>query len=382
LKINDKVLGTIYLDNRTLTRAFSEEDRDFIDALSNLLAVAIKAAQSYSRAYQEVYQLKQRVKTSYEFPHIVGRSPKMQEVFSMVTRVAATRATVLIQGESGTGKELIANLIHNLSERNDRPFIRVNCAAIPDTLLESELFGVEEKVATGVNFREGKFKLADGGTIFLDEVGDMNLATQAKVLRVLQEREFERVGGLKTLSVDIRVIAATNKDLERLMKDNMFRHDLYYRLNTVTIPVPPLRERKEDIPLFIEFFLRKFSQENNMPTPKTSPAIVNALCQYDWPGNVRQLMNVIQRAVIFAEEGEINLAHLPPDLTGSIFDLPSLKKLGKLNDLIGKYEKGLIVEALKKTNWNQTEASNILDIPISTMTRKIQKYKIKKPKTF
>ena len=380
LSVNQDVIGTIYLDSRTLTRAFTEDDRDFIDVLSSLLAVAISKAQRYSRAYEEIYELRQRAKTTYDFPNIIGKSPLMQEVFSMATKVAPTKATVLIQGESGTGKELIANVIHNLSDRKNKPFVRVNCAAIPDSLLESELFGVEEKIATGVTFREGKFRQADGGTIFLDEIGDMNLATQAKVLRVLQEREFERVGGSKTIKVDIRVISATNKDLDELREEKNFRSDLYYRLNTVMIPLPALKDRKEDIPFLIQHFLEKYSEENHKPRIDIAPPVVQALCNYKWPGNVRELMNVIERGVIFAEKGKFDYDQLPPQFSKELLSPSMLRSFGKLRHAVAKFEKKIIEDALQQANWNQTQAAKILDIPLSTLTRKIQRYRIRKPK--
>jgi transcriptional regulator with GAF, ATPase, and Fis domain/serine/threonine protein kinase len=383
LRTDEKVIGAIYLDNRSVIRAFTDDDKDFIDALSNLIAVAIAKAHSFRRIYEEIHQLREQDGTTYSFPAIIGKSLAMQEVFSMVARVAPTKATVLIQGENGTGKELIAGLIHQLSNRKTKPYVRVNCAAIPDPLLESELFGVEEKVATGVGFREGKFRQSDGGTIFLDEVGDMSLATQAKVLRVLQEREFERVGGSRTLSVDVRVIAATNKDLLRLIKENLFRQDLYYRLNAVMITIPPLRERREDIPHLIEYFLKKFCEENDRPSVSISPETIQSLCEHNWPGNVRQLMNTIQRGVIFEEQGRFGLSQLPSDVGDEIQKLLLVPwKAGKLTVLLKRFEKQVLSEALKKTNWNQTKAANILGIPVSTLTRKMQRFGIKRPKTF
>ena len=381
LRINDKVIGTIYLDNRTLTEAFSEDDLDFIKVLTNLIALAISKSRNYRRVVEQNYLLEQRAAKFYDFPDIIGRSPAMQEVFRMVAKVAPTKATVLIQGESGTGKELIANLIHNLSDRKDKPFVRVNCAAIPDSLLESELFGVEEKVATGVTSRDGKFKQADCGTILLDEVADMNLTTQAKVLRVLQEREFERVGGHKTIRVDIRVISATNKDLGLLMKESLFRHDLYYRLNTITIPVSSLRDRKEDIPYLIHYFLERFCADNDKSKLRIEQSVIEALCKYDWPGNVRELMNVIERGVIFAEDDEFAYGQLPIQVTKDLAGLSITKTKGKLRHILTDVEKRIISETLKQSNWHQAQAARLLGIPESTLVRKMSIYKIKRPRT-
>ncbi|MCI0530777.1 MAG: sigma 54-interacting transcriptional regulator, partial [candidate division Zixibacteria bacterium] len=376
---NQKIIGTLYLDNRSLTRAFTQSDRAFITALTNLISVGMSKAQNYGKIIEELYQLKRSSGTLLEFPNIVGITPAMQEIFSMVSKAAPSKATILLLGESGTGKEVIANLIHNLSDRKSRPFIRVNCAALPESLLESELFGIEEKVASGVNFREGKFRQADGGTIFLDEVGDMSLATQSKVLRILQEEEFERVGGNRTIKVDIRVIAATNKDLDKALKENQFRHDLYYRLNTVCVTVPPLRERREDIPLLISHFIGKFSGENGKPAVKVSAPVMQTLCEFNWPGNVRQLMNVIHRGVIFAEQGEFTLKQLGFGLLESVQEKSKSARISKLKDHLDREEKSLISLALKQCDWNQSKAARLLDLPQSSLARRIAKFKLKKP---
>ncbi|OGC75872.1 MAG: hypothetical protein A2Z27_05200 [candidate division Zixibacteria bacterium RBG_16_50_21] len=380
LIINEQIIGTIYLDNRTLTRAFSEEDLDFVEALSNLLALAVSKAKNFKKLCEENFQLSRRAERIYDYPNIIAKGPPMQEVLTMVSKVAPTKASVLITGENGTGKELIANLIHNLSDRKGKSFVRVNCAAIPDSLLESELFGVEEGVATGVGSREGKFELADGGTIFLDEIGDMNLTTQAKVLRVLQEREFERVGGNRTIKVDIRVISATNKNLPGLTKELQFRPDLYYRINAVTIPLPPLRERTEDVPFLIDFFLDKFCGENQKSKLRLDPGLIRLLCNYEWPGNIRELMNVIERGVIFAEGEQFAYSQLPISVTE--VRASGLKKgqPGKMKQTLARMEKQFINEALRQTNWHQAKAAKILGMPEPTLARKISLYKLKKPR--
>lgn len=374
----DKTLGTIYVDHRSLSGIFSREDLDFLKAFANLIAVALEKAQLFSELNEEVFQLKKDLRKTHIYPNIIGKSKKMQEVFHMVEKVANSRTSVLLLGESGTGKELIANLIHHTSIRKDKPFVKVNCAALPESILESELFGVEEKVATGVAMRDGKFKHADGGTIFFDEIGDMSFSTQAKVLRVLQEREFERVGGNKTIKVDIRVISATNKDLDMCIKKGAFRKDLFYRLNPVTIKIPPLRERKEDIPYLIDFFLERFSQENKKPKITIPVKVMKVLMDYPWPGNVRELANLMERAVLFSEAGFFPREYLPTKAQIQR-DLKALSSKGSLVDVLDNIEKEMIFQALQKNNWNQVKASFQLGISEATLRRKMTKHKIKKP---
>jgi Nif-specific regulatory protein len=378
LTTKNKILGTIYVDHRSLSGIFSKEDLDFLKAFASLIAVALEKAQLYDELNEEVFQLKKDLRKTYSFPDIVGRNKKMQEVFHMVDKVANSKTSILILGESGTGKELIANLIHHASVRKDKPFVKVNCAALPESILESELFGVEEKVATGVAMRDGKFKHADGGTIFFDEIGDMSLSTQAKVLRVLQEREFERVGGNKTLKVDIRVISATNKDLEECIKKGVFRKDLFYRLNPVTIKIPPLRERKEDIPYLIDYFLDKFSRENNKPKIIIPVKVMNVLIDHPWPGNVRELANLMEKAVLFSEDGSFPKEYLP---TKSQIqrDIKLLAARESLPRVLGNLEKEMLLQALVKNNWNQVKAAFQLGIGEATLRRRMAKYKIIKP---
>jgi Nif-specific regulatory protein len=383
LRVQDKVVGTLYLDNRQVIRAFADDDKDFIDALSNLISIALLKARSFERAHEEIQNLKQLAGVTYSFPDVIGKSPQMQELFAMVSKAAPTKAAVLILGENGTGKEIIANLIHKQSERRDKSFIRVNCAAIPRDLLEAELFGHEKGAFTGAHrSKPGRFEIANQGTIFLDEIGDMPLELQSKLLQVLEQHEFIRVGGTQTIKVDVRIIAATNRDLSKLIEANLFRQDLYYRLNTITIVVPPLRERKEDIPSLIEFFINKFTKENEKPPVKMPPQLLQALCECDWPGNVRQLMNTIERGVIFSESDQFDASLLPVELVQEIrARLGATRKYGKLQDLVEKYEKQIITGVLKKTSWNQSKASRILAIPVSSLNRKIMKYGLKKPRS-
>lgn len=260
LKTKNRLIGTVYLDHRSLPTIFSPEDVDFLNAFANLIATAIEKSELYVKANEEIFQLKEVLHRTYEYPGIIGKSLTMQEVFNMVEKVANSKTGVLILGENGTGKEVVANLIHERSQRKDSPFIKVNCAALPETLLESELFGIEEKTATGVGSRKGKFELANGGTLFLDEIGDMSLSVQAKVLRAIEEKEFERVGGQRPIKVDVRIISATNMDLHKKIEEGSFRKDLYFRLNPIVMTIPPLRERKEDIPFLIDYFVKNFSR--------------------------------------------------------------------------------------------------------------------------
>jgi Nif-specific regulatory protein len=296
----------------------------------------------------------------------------MRQVYEQMAQVARTNTTVLIRGESGTGKELIAHAIHYNSLRAGKPFIKVSCAALPDTLIESELFGYEKGAFTGALTRKkGRFEIADGGTLFLDEIGDLNLSTQVKLLRVLQEREFERLGGTETIRVNVRLIAATNKDLERAIAEGTFREDLYYRLNVFAIFVPPLRERKPDVLLLADYFLEKYSREHGKNIKRISTPAIDMLMSYHWPGNVRELENCIERAVLLCDGSVIHAHHLPPTLqtaeaSGTVVNL-------SLSEAVQAYEKDLIQDALKTTRGNRAKAARLL-----RTTQRIINYKIKK----
>jgi nitrogen regulation protein NR(I) len=334
-----------------------------------------------------------------EEERIVGSSPKMQEIYKMIGQVAPSDVTVLLRGESGTGKELIARAIYHHSLRSNQPFLPVNCAAIPDTLLESELFGHEKGAFTGATSRRiGKLEQCQGGTIFLDEIGDMSLSTQAKLLRVLQEKSFERLGGMETIKVDIRLIVATNKDLEKAISNGRFREDLYYRLNVVSITIPPLKERKEDIPELVSYFLKKFNRDLKKGIVGITPSAMEKTASYGWPGNVRQLENVLKRAMVlcqgewiledqlFFEKGwekreveeDLSKRNLE-DLLDALFEEVS-KAPATLQDLdmISVLERGLILRALQKTKGNQLKAAELLGIHRSTLRGKMEKYYIKK----
>jgi Nif-specific regulatory protein len=377
LKTKERLIGTVYLDHRGLPAIFSSEDVDFLRAFANLIATAIEKSELYLKANEEIFQLKEVLHRINEYPDVIGKSAKMQEVFNMVEKVANSRTGVLILGENGTGKELIANLIHNRSQRKDGPFIKVNCAALPETLLESELFGIEEKTATGVGFRKGKFELADGGTIFLDEIGDMNLSVQAKVLRAIEEKEFERVGGQRPIKVDLRVISATNMDLHKKIEEGSFRKDLYFRLNPIVITIPPLRERKEDIPFLIEYFLRKFSEDNNKPPIRLTKRIIDALRDYSWPGNVRELEHLIESSILLSEDGTFPEKILPQEILKTR-TMINLDRYGKLEEVLNWVEKKKILHALENNGWNQSKAAEELGISEPTLRRRMKKYNIKR----
>ena len=330
---------------------------------------------------------------------IVGSSSKMQEIYKMIGQVAPSDVTVLIRGESGTGKELIARAIYHHSLRSNQPFLPINCAAIPDTLLESELFGHEKGAFTGASARRiGKLEQCQWGTIFLDEIGDMSLSTQAKLLRVLQEKSFERLGGMETIKVDIRPIVATNKDLEEAISNGRFREDLYYRLNVVSITIPPLRERKEDIPELVSYFLKKFNRELKKGVAGITPPAMEKITSYGWPGNVRQLENVLKRAMVLCQgewiledqllfekgwekrevEEEISKENVE-DLLDSFFEeLSKTTTISQDLDMISILERGLILRALQKTGGNQLKAALLLGIHRSTLRGKMEKYNIKK----
>ncbi len=346
------------------------------------LRLIIRRSLECSRLNCENKQLKDELNKRYDFDEIIGSSGKMLEVFELMKKVVSTEVTVLIQGESGTGKELAARAIHFNSSRKDNPFVKMNCAAIPDGLLESELFGHEKGAFTDAAAKKiGRFEAANNGTIFLDEIGDMSLATQAKVLRALQEKEFERVGSTQSIKVDVRIIAATNKDLFRAVKEGEFREDLYYRINVVNLQLPHLRQRREDIPLLFEHFMDKFNQEFNKQIKHISLEAMELLMKYAWPGNIRELENVLQRAIVLAEKDIITKTDLPFYIqcldneikieTEAVDFSKSLTET--VRDIVDDVEKQIIIKALKKTNWNRTEASRLLRISRKSLFNKMKR---------
>jgi Nif-specific regulatory protein len=380
LSIKGKVIGTIYLDNRTVPGIFSSRDVSFLESFSNLTALAIENARMYQELHGQNVYLKGELQKRYQHENIVGSSDAMQGIFNIIDRVSPAKANVLILGESGTGKELVARLIHYSSPRAEQPFLKVNCAALTESLLESELFGIEERVATGVRSRKGKFELADGGTIFLDEIGDMSLSTQAKVLRVLQEREFERVGGSKTIQVDVRILSATNQDLQSAIAEKSFRKDLFYRLNTVAIRIPPLRERKEDIPFLVDHFVDKYCRENERDTVVVSPEVMEAFMRYHWPGNVRELENVVQRGVVMAEGRSFPIEYVPAVTEQEGQELSVTLPAGQMHlaEVVGLVERTLIERTLQEYGSVQLKAAKALGISESALRYKMKKYGIEK----
>ena len=323
--------------------------------------------------------LKTQLQEKYKISSIVSQSQKMEEVINVAARVAESKATVLITGENGTGKEVLAKAIHYMSSRKEKPFIAVNVPALTETLLESELFGHDKGAFTGADkMKKGRFEIANGGTLFLDEVGDIPQSIQVKLLRVLQEHQFERVGGTEKIEVDVRIIAATNKELEQKIKDGTFREDLYYRLNVVSIKIPPLRERKEDILPMIESFIEKYCKENNKEKLEVSKEVVDTLMKYNYPGNVRELENIIERAVVLTRSKVITLNDLPMNIKG-FKEEKSIGSLdeGTLTEQVEALEKQLIFDALQQSGGNQTKAGKLLGLTERNLRYKLKKYNIK-----
>ncbi len=349
------------------------------------IRIIVKRALEKRRLQKQIERLETQLLQEHRFEGIVGTAPKMQEVFALIRKVITNDVTVLICGESGTGKELVAQAIHYHSLRAKNPFIEVSCVAIPETLLESEMFGYERGAFTGAHhLKPGKFELAQGGSLLLDEIGDMPLSLQAKILRVIEEREFERVGGTKTIKVDIRIIAATNKDLATAVKEQTFREDLYFRINVLPIYLPPLREHSEDIPLLVDHFIRYYNQKLGKPVKRAAEDVLNIFLQYPWPGNVRELENVIQRAIILSTGETITPDLLPPNLhsapvitdistLGDDFSIPMPERIQAITD---KLEERMIRVALKKANYRRQETADLLGISRKSLHNKMQKYEL------
>ncbi len=342
------------------------------------LRLMISRSLSTQALEKEVQYLRKEVDKNFGFGNIIGKSDVMKEIFNIIRQIADSKSTVLIMGESGTGKELVSRAIHYISQRRNTPFVTINCAAIPETLIESELFGHEKGAFTNAIERKlGRFEIAHSGTLFLDEIGELSLATQAKILRFLEEREFNRVGGSKTIKVDVRLIAATNKDLTQLIKKGLFREDLYYRINVVPIILPPLRERPEDIPLLLDHFVQKFSAENKKQVKGVSKEALDILKNYEWPGNVRELENLVERVVTLTVNSYIQ----PNELPFSLINVPKLNGLkesiltGRVSLTQGeeKFEKEIIEDALRRANYVQSHAAEMLGV-----SRRILKYKMDK----
>lgn len=341
------------------------------------LRIVVDRALNSQELEREVKQLRAQVLQRYAFHNLIGKSPAMQEIYAKIEQVADSRTTVLITGESGTGKELVAKALHYNSSRRERPFVALNCAALPETLIESELFGHEKGSFTDATARRvGQFELANSGTLFLDEIGDLSPMTQAKLLRVLQEREFTRIGGVQPIKVDVRIVAATNKNLDELVRKGQFREDLYYRINVIALYLPPLRERGEDIPLLAKHFLSKRLEEEKRPHIEFSREAIELLTRYPWPGNVREMENVIEQAFLWSQNAsQITQEHLPSilksDSRSSSLRDDTLAGRMSLEKAVMEFEREIILDALKRTNYVQTHAANLLGI-----SRRMLKYRM------
>ncbi len=346
------------------------------------LLVIVTNAIKQRQLTSENQQLRRALKERFGYSNIIGKSEKILRVLDLVTQIAPSRSTVLIQGESGTGKELIAKAIHLKSPRADKAFVPVNSGSMPVDLLESTLFGhLRGAFTSAISAKKGLFEVADQGTIFFDEIGTVSPETQAKLLRVIQEREFMKLGGVENIKVDVRIIAATNVDLKSLVDDGRFREDLYYRLNVINIQLPPLRERKEDIPQLVEFFTRKYCDENAKPLCRFSSEALKVLMDYHWPGNVRELENVVERGVVLSQDEIIGRDLLPeavttPSLRFATLSSFSLSKESSLFDILDTFERRVIIEMLEQAGWSQTEAADSFRIPLSTLNQKIKRHGI------
>ena len=374
-----KAIGAFNVDLPFRKDRNYEQDLQLFRVVATMIGQALRLKQMVEaerqRLLDENAHLKQELKERYDFSHIVGTSGPMRQVFEQIAQVASTNTTVLIRGESGTGKELIAHAIHYSSARARKPFVKVSCAALPDSLIESELFGYERGAFTGATARKkGRFELADGGTLFLDEIGDVNPSTQVKLLRVLQEREFERLGGTEAIRADVRLVAATNTDLEKAIAAGTFREDLYYRLNVFTVFVPPLRERKTDILLLADHFLEKYAIAHGRSIKRISTPAIDMLMAYHWPGNVRELQNILERAVLVCDGAVVHGHHLPPTLQTS--EASGTVTGMSLSNAVAAYEKDLLQDALKTTRGNRVKAALLLDSTERIISYKVKKYRI------
>ncbi len=343
------------------------------------LLADIRAAIGRHRAEEELVQLKRALKQRYNFENIVGKSEPMLRLFDLVAQVAPSRSTVLVQGESGTGKELIAKALHANSPRRNKPFVPVNTGSVPSELLESTLFGhVRGAFTSAVAAKKGLFEVANGGTLFLDEIGTMGMDMQAKILRVLQDRRFMHLGGTEEIQVDVRIIAATNVDLQAAVREGRFREDLYYRLNVICLELPPLRARRQDIPLLAAHFLKFYADENDVPVPTLAPEAMRILMDYEWPGNVRELENAIERGVVLTTTRTITSDLLPASLTGNTYSASLLdhRPDASLFDLMEEIERRIIADRLERCHWNQTEAAEYFRIPLSTLNQKIKRLNV------
>ena len=379
VKSGREVTGTLSIDRRSAASDELERDLQFLQILASVISQTVGLYRAHHEEHQELLAENLRLTEALHLKrlpdYLIGNSANMRGLYSLVSRVAGTNATVLILGESGVGKELVARAIHEESGRRDHPFIALNCAALPESVIESELFGHERGAFTGaVSERKGRFELAHRGTIFLDEIGELGLNVQAKLLRVLQQREFERVGGVTTLKCDVRVLAATNRDLEEEVRQSRFREDLFYRLNIIPVTVPPLRERRGDILPLVNHFIEKSNSRNGLKIRRISTPAIDMLMAYHWPGNVRELENCIERAAILSEDGVIHGFHLPPTLQLALPDRDGTDEGGSLQQRLDSLEYELLVEALKATRGNLSRSASVLGLTNRQIGIRMRKY--------
>ncbi|MBP7652184.1 nif-specific transcriptional activator NifA [Candidatus Dependentiae bacterium] len=384
IKTGTETIGALSVDRLFADTVSLDEDVRLLSIIATMIAQAVKLRQTFqeknNQLIEENIRLQEELKNLTTPTNIIGNSNSMHKIYQLIYHVAKSNSTVLIRGESGTGKELVANAIHFSSLRATGPFVKINCSALPESIIESELFGHEKGAFTGaLSQRKGRFELADNGTIFLDEIGDLSPNLQVKLLRVLQEKEFERVGGAATIKINARIIAATNRNLEKFMSEEKFREDLYYRLNVFPIHLPPLRERKTDIPLLADFFIEKYNKINNKNIRRISTPAIDMLMSYHWPGNIRELENCIERAVLLSSDDVLHSHHLPPTLqtaeeSGTTFT-------GTLEERLERVEKELILDSLKSTNGNMSKAAQILGITERIIGLRVKKFNIE-PKRF
>ena len=384
IKLGNEVIGTLSSDRLFAEAVSFKEDVRLLSIIASMISQAVRLRQSAQeerrRLLEENVRLQEALKDRFRPSNIIGNSKLMRALYDLIGQVSRSEATVLIRGESGVGKELVAHAIHYNSFRAGKPFVKVSCAALPETVIESELFGHEKGAFTGaLARRKGRFEIASGGTIFLDEIGDLSPAIQIKLLRVLQEKEFERVGGTETIKTNVRFIAATNCDLEKLIDLEKFRQDLYYRLNVFPVQVPPLRERKTDILMLADFFVEKYSKANHKDVRRITTAAIDMLMSYHWPGNVRELENCIERAVILTNDDVIHAHHLPPTLQTA--DVTGISSDTTLQAALDNVERNLILDALKSSGGNKAKAARILGISERLMGLRVKKHGID-PKSF
>jgi Nif-specific regulatory protein len=376
MRIKESCVGVIEIINKKGGKNFTDDDLIWLEIFATQSAIAVENAKYLQRAQEEIHFLQDQIQTDRGYHTFISKSRAIQEILEIVDRVAKTDSSVLILGESGVGKELVAEQVHLRSARADKPFIRVNCAALPGGILESELFGhIKGAFTDAIQNRRGRFELADGGTIFLDEIADMPLQLQAKLLRVIQQRTFERVGSSDSITVDVRILAATNKDIEKVVASGEFRSDLYYRLNVLPMYIPPLRQRKEDIPDLAAFFLKKFSRETNKRFLGFSAGAMETMLSYPWPGNVRELENAVERSVVISKSDYVQ----PEDLLIGKADSGGVRSVyqGKsLKEAVNVFKKHFIRGALEENSWHQTETAKALDIQRTYLSRLIKELEL------